>query len=1524
MKRKALLFLVVGAIAFFTSSLLLDYLRAANQSNNTITEAENFDIRDTSAKDASIKYKNRLEKIPQKQIEQNLELRESIQSARERPQLLSTAPVLDVKYSSLTNSPEIIEVKGGGSTSLQAAVTSQSRGTQAKEFLSNNAELFGMTPAQVEKFTERNSYTNPNGKLSWVNLEQRWNGMKVFRGDLTAVFDSDGDLIRTVGEITAGPKESELTITPKVSAAQAVVNAASAANLNINENDLTIKEISTDGRTIIFNPAGPFTDDIKLELQYFPLDAGLATLAWSMVLWQDSPSYYTLVDAEEGLVLWRKNITNDQSESATYLVYNGDSPAPLSPTNALPGSGIQGVAIPRTSFTLLSEGIFNNLGWLTDGVNTTTGNNVDSGMDLVSPNGIDPTGRPVPSIYRVFDFSYNPGPGIPPPGDVPTLADYRFGEAVNMFFWVNRYHDRVYELGFTESARNFQNDNFGRGGIGNDRVMAEGQDSSGTNNANFATPPDGSSGRMQMYIFTGPTPRRTSGLDQEIVIHELTHGLSNRLHNNASGLTNTMSRGMGEGWSDFYALSLLSTSGEDPHAVYAVGGYSTLGIVAGFTDNYYYGIRRFPHSTKTTVGTNGKPHNPLTFADIDPLQINLTDGAYGPGPIGSATAFQVHNIGEVWCAGLWEVRAKLIDKYGWANGNQRMLQIVTDGMKLDPVNPTLLDGRNSILTANLAGYAGADELDIWAGFATRGMGYSASAVSSASSSVVEAFDMPNINLDAVTFTEDAACETADGYADPGESLTLSIPLSNPYKATSATGVTISVNGGAAISYGAIPANSSVSKSLPFIVPNDAALCGALLPINITITSSLGTVTRTYNLRVGRPVITLTASYSSSSVPVDIPDLSSVDIPIDVTHSGSISDVNVKLRLNHTYDSDLVMTLIGPDGTTVALSTNRGGAGQNFGSGTNDCSGTPTIFDDSASTLIGSGIAPFAGSYKPDSPLSAFNGKPMFGQWILRISDIGPADIGTVGCVTLEISRERFACCGVPGIPEIYTAPPATLDYESSPPGNGAPDPDETVTMSFPLWNVGTSNTTNLTATLLEGGGVLAPSSPQNYGALVAGGATVSKPFTFTVTGTCGGNLTATFALKDGALDLGTVTFTIRIGGTISATSSFVNTTAIAIPGSGTGAGTGAPANPYPSTIEVSGITGSVSKVTVEIANFNHTWPNDVDILLVGPQGQKLLLMSDVGGGTDAVNANLTFDDSAAAMGATIISGTFKPTNISTGDLFPAPAPAGPYPDPQKLSVFNGISPNGTWSLYAVDDVATDIGNISGGWKLNITTTDPLCSVTACALTTPADIVVNNDLFMPGAIVNYPAPIFTGSCGVVKPAPLSGSFFPIGVTPVVITGTRQDGSTTTTSFKITVKGPTSGFASGGGTIYRNGEHANFGFNVKYHWDGKLYGELTYIERCSNGMEKLKSTKMEFLQVYDHKAVFIGKATIDGVPGYTFRATVEDYNCRYDRGDKFGLQVTAPNGAPVPELTFAPVKLRGGSIQVWLKPGHVHVE
>jgi hypothetical protein len=121
---------------------------------------------------------------------------------------------------------------------------------------------------------------------------------------------------------------------------------------------------------------------------------------------------------------------------------------------------------------------------------------------------------------------------------------------------------------------------------------------------------------------------------------------------------------------------------------------------------------------------------------------------------------------------------------------------------------------------------------------------------------------------------------------------------------------------------------------------------------------------------------------------------------------------------------------------------------------------------------------------------------------------------------------------------------------------------------------------------------------------------------------------------------------------------------------------------------------------VTLDRISHTYPDDLDILLVAPGGQKVLLMSDAGGGTGINNVTLTFDDAAASNlpdSSAIVSGTYKPTDFTTGDAFPSPAPAGPYGT--ALSVFNGLNPNGTWSLYVMDDAAGDSGSIAGGWSL---------------------------------------------------------------------------------------------------------------------------------------------------------------------------------------------------------------------------------
>jgi subtilisin-like proprotein convertase family protein len=159
---------------------------------------------------------------------------------------------------------------------------------------------------------------------------------------------------------------------------------------------------------------------------------------------------------------------------------------------------------------------------------------------------------------------------------------------------------------------------------------------------------------------------------------------------------------------------------------------------------------------------------------------------------------------------------------------------------------------------------------------------------------------------------------------------------------------------------------------------------------------------------------------------------------------------------------------------------------------------------------------------------------------------------------------------------------------------------------------------------------------------------------------------------------------------------FANGAPISIPSVGA-------ANPYPSEIVVSGLAGAITDVNVTLKGFSHTFPDDVDVLLVGPGGQKTILLSDAGENVNPSGANITLDDEAASLAPDtggIPTGTYKPTDYESGDTFPGSGTFGPYV--HSLAVFDGTNASGTWSLYVIDDQPGDSGTFAGGWELNIT------------------------------------------------------------------------------------------------------------------------------------------------------------------------------------------------------------------------------
>jgi subtilisin-like proprotein convertase family protein len=205
--------------------------------------------------------------------------------------------------------------------------------------------------------------------------------------------------------------------------------------------------------------------------------------------------------------------------------------------------------------------------------------------------------------------------------------------------------------------------------------------------------------------------------------------------------------------------------------------------------------------------------------------------------------------------------------------------------------------------------------------------------------------------------------------------------------------------------GRIPAGATVT------VQADAFAAGSG---TVTTTASLTTGTKdpdqsdnnrsvTTTIDPGSTVVT---NASTGNIATPLADVTTTNVPITVSAPAGTRavDVNVSIRANHTYDSDVQVSLISPDGTQVMLANRRGADGDNFGSGTTSCAGTLTGFDDSAATPIGSGVAPFNGTFTPDQPLAGLQGATVNGTWTLRWTDLAGGDSGTMFCVNLAITR----------------------------------------------------------------------------------------------------------------------------------------------------------------------------------------------------------------------------------------------------------------------------------------------------------------------------------------------------------------------------------------------------------------------------------------------------------------------------------------------------------------------------------------
>ena len=564
-----------------------------------------------------------------------------------------------------------------------------------------------------------------------IYVSQTFNGIEIIGTESSIHILGNGKVssVKTNFLNSLEKRGHEAAASPQISAAQAA-NAA-FAHLGYTATapiSVVSQEFTPNHKTMLTN--GGFSKrEIPAELVYVINDQGNLVLAWKLSIeaMQIAEWYEVRINAVTGQFINKGSYVNtcefghvhaDETETEDMWAFHKDDHAATNPNLLLTGT-YNVFAMPIESpyygnrTLVLADDVVNltasPYGWHdTNGspgneYTTTRGNNVNAYED-----GNNPGFQPNPGGSMVFDYPFDQ--------NYSNATPYEAAAITNLFYWNNIIHDVFYQYGFDEASGNFQSNNYGNGGLGNDYVFAEAQDGSGTCNANFGTPADGGNPTMQMYV----CGNKDGDFDNLVIVHEYGHGISNRLTGGPSQ-SGCLWNGeqMGEGWSDWFGLMLTMDADDEGTDGRGIGTYLFNEGPGG------HGIRDYMYSTDMTV-------NPHTYDDIKTM--------FGPHPIGS-----------VWCAMLWDLTWALIDEYGFdpdiyegTGGNNIAIQLVVEGLKLQPCSPGFVDGRDAILEADQILYGGANQCLIWDVFARRGLGVSASQGSSSSNTDgTEAFDTPS-------------------------------------------------------------------------------------------------------------------------------------------------------------------------------------------------------------------------------------------------------------------------------------------------------------------------------------------------------------------------------------------------------------------------------------------------------------------------------------------------------------------------------------------------------------------------------------------------------------------------------------------------------------------------------------------------------------------------------------------------------------------------------------------------------------
>jgi extracellular elastinolytic metalloproteinase len=576
---------------------------------------------------------------------------------------------------------------------------------RALNYVNVAQRAFGFAEGEPAEFVPDPHVMETSAGTSVVNLHQYYRGIPVFEMARTVRFSSNREITDAVGaNVTLPPG---LDIMAKLDPGSAVLAAAQFI-ATPHEDEKGVKggwgrpvtppsvDLSGFAPSVISafplpsRPTvlakGPFEKEIPAYLIWF-YQGPRVRLGWHVMLtmprFADQFAVIVSADGQTGEILYcQRTILHTKGQGMVFQESPGRTPRnhvffpPPSWADYPDGEGIPG-APPD---------------WVT--VEATEGNNV---IALLGD-----TGQPFQGRIDGGRIEFEPA---------DELGDDQ--KVVNIFYFTNYLRDFFYLLGFDEAHGNFQEVNFSGQGLPADAVQAHAYNEEVQGVAYFAPTAEGEPPTMVMGLYGD----RSTALDADVVFHEFTHGVTNRVIGGPMGfpsLTLPQSRGMGEGWSDYFALTIQNY------------GKPTERVITGnWTANNAEGIRRSPYDE----------HYPLNFGDV-----------------GKDENWEVHNIGEIWCATLMQMNRNMTSALGSQKQAYRLAwQIVFDSLKLMQQNPSFLNARDAMVKGlddlRTADKVTADEFAkvrkaLWSAFAKFGMGVNASCPSANLGGIKANFDLP--------------------------------------------------------------------------------------------------------------------------------------------------------------------------------------------------------------------------------------------------------------------------------------------------------------------------------------------------------------------------------------------------------------------------------------------------------------------------------------------------------------------------------------------------------------------------------------------------------------------------------------------------------------------------------------------------------------------------------------------------------------------------------------------------------------